>query len=85
MFRLVVTASGTGPIEARIATYIAKSVSPIMVGPEIVPPGRSELSLNARRTPAAAVPGILDHVAKLGGSHLREFALQQLARPARPT
>ena len=40
MLRLVVTASGTGPIEARIATYIAKSVSPIMVGPEIVPPGR---------------------------------------------
>src|SRR5436309_14723382 len=50
MLRLVVTASGTGPTEARIATYIEKSVSPIMVGPEIVPPGRRDFSLNARRT-----------------------------------
>src|SRR3954471_12925900 len=50
MLRLVVTASGTGPTEASTATYIAKSVSPIIVGPEIVPPGRSDLSLNTRRT-----------------------------------
>ena len=49
MFSEVVTASGTGPIEARIATYIAKSVIPIMVGPEIVPPGRRNFSLNERR------------------------------------
>ena len=41
MLRLVVTASGTGPIEASTATYMAKSVSPIIVGPEMVPPGNS--------------------------------------------
>ena len=40
MLRLVVTASGTGPIEASTPTYMVKSASAIMVGPEIVPPGR---------------------------------------------
>ena len=42
--KLVVTASGTGPIEASTATYRAKSASAIMVGPEMVPPGRMKLS-----------------------------------------
>ena len=32
--------AGTGPIAASTATYMAKSASAIMVGPEIVPPGR---------------------------------------------
>src|SRR5690242_14723454 len=50
ILRFVVTASGTGPIEASTATYIAKSVRPIIVGPEIVPPGRSDFGLNLRRT-----------------------------------
>src|SRR6185312_315119 len=40
ILRLVVTASGTQPIEASTATYIATSASVIKVGPEIVPPGR---------------------------------------------
>ena len=40
MLRLVVTASGSGPIDASTPTYMAKSASAIMVGPEIVPPGR---------------------------------------------
>ena len=40
MLRLVVTASGCRPIAENTATYIAKSASTIMVGPEIVPPGR---------------------------------------------
>ena len=50
MLRLMVTASGTGPIAASTATYMAKSASAIMVGPEIVPPGRSEASRKACRT-----------------------------------
>ena len=50
MLRLVVTARGCGPIAEKTATYIAKSASSIMVGPEIVPPGRSWLSSNRRRT-----------------------------------
>ena len=35
MLRLVVTASGCGPIDENTATYMAKSASAIMVGPEI--------------------------------------------------
>ena len=46
----MVTASGTGPIAASTATYMAKSASAIMVGPEMVPPGRSEVSRKACRT-----------------------------------
>ena len=44
MVRLVVTASGTQPIADSTATYMAKSASAIMIGPETVPPGRSDLS-----------------------------------------
>src|SRR5436190_22023564 len=40
MLRLVVTASGTQPIEASTATYIVASARIIMVVPERVPPGR---------------------------------------------
>jgi hypothetical protein len=47
---LMVTASGTGPMVASTATYIAKSASAIMVGPEIVPPGRIDMGRNAWRT-----------------------------------
>src|SRR5262249_42977602 len=50
MLRLMVTASGTGPIAASTATYMAKSASAIMVGPEIVPPGRTERWRKACRT-----------------------------------
>ena len=50
MLRLMVTASGTGPIAASSATYMATSASAIIVGPEIVPPGRSDPSRNACRT-----------------------------------
>src|SRR5215468_7850122 len=50
MLRLMVTANGTGPTAASTATYIAKSASAIMVGPEIVPPGRSERWRKACRT-----------------------------------
>ena len=53
MLRLVVTASGTGPIEASTATYMAKSASAIMVGPDMVPPGRMKSSRYAWRTRAA--------------------------------
>src|SRR5262249_22920625 len=50
MLRLMVTASGTGPTAPSTATYMAKSASAIMVGPEIVPPGRMEFSWNIWRT-----------------------------------
>src|SRR5262245_26116630 len=50
MLRLMVTANGTGPTAASTATYMAKSASAIMVGPEIVPPGRTETWRNACRT-----------------------------------
>ena len=40
----IVTARPTGPIADNSTTYIAKSVSAISVGPEMVPPGRSMLS-----------------------------------------
>ena len=40
MFRLVVTASATVPIWPNSAAYMAVSTSVIMVGPEMVPPGR---------------------------------------------
>src|SRR6516165_4714083 len=50
MLRLMVTANGTGPIAASTATYIARSASAIMVGPEIVPPGRTERWRKACRT-----------------------------------
>jgi hypothetical protein len=45
MLRLMVTASATGPIAASTATYSAKSDSIIIVGPEMVPPGRMNFSL----------------------------------------
>ena len=44
MLRLIVTASGTGPTDASTPTYMAKSASAIMVGPEIVPPGRMKFA-----------------------------------------
>ena len=50
MLRLVVTASGCGPIAENTATYMAKSASSIMVGPETVPPGRKLASSKAQRT-----------------------------------
>ena len=56
MLRLVVTASGTRPTEARTATYMAKSASSIMVAPDRVPPGRNELPEKRQRTRTAAMP-----------------------------
>ncbi len=50
MLRLVVTASGTHPIEASTATYMAASARIIMVVPEIVPPGRSDFGRKAYRS-----------------------------------
>src|SRR5205085_264714 len=50
MLRLVVTASGTQPIDASTAIYIARSLRPIMATPEIVPPGRSARGWKACRT-----------------------------------
>src|SRR5258705_3589335 len=50
MLRLVVTASGTTPIDDSTATYMAKSASAIMVGPDMVPPGRMKSSRYAWRT-----------------------------------
>ena len=46
MERLMVTASGTQPIEARTATYMAKSASPIMVAPDTVPPAMRDRLLS---------------------------------------
>ena len=53
MVSWVVTANGTQPMAESNVTYIVKSVRPIMVGPEIVPPGRSIRTANACRTRAA--------------------------------
>ena len=50
MVRLVVTASGTQPIADRTARYMVKSASAIMIGPETVPPGRSDSRWKCRRT-----------------------------------
>ncbi len=41
MLRFVVTASATGPMDAKIAVYIVTSASANIAGPEIVPPGRN--------------------------------------------
>src|SRR5229473_941996 len=50
MLRLVVTASGTQPIEARSAMYIVTSASIMRTGPETVPPGRVAFVCGASRT-----------------------------------
>ena len=50
MLRLVVTASGCGPTTENTATYMAKSASSIMVGPEMVPPGRRLAASKVQRT-----------------------------------
>ena len=41
MFKLVVTAKGTSPIVARIATYSTTSATAMSKGPDTVPPGRN--------------------------------------------
>ena len=71
------TASGTQPIAARIATYIPKSASAIMVGPEIVPPGRNDCGSKRLPDPAAAVPDLVDGRPALRVEHLRKFGRQQ--------
>ena len=85
MLRLVVTASGTGPIEARMPTYIAKSASAIMVGPEMVPPGRMNCVLIGLPDPAAAVPDVLDREAAAGVEHLRELRGEEALQARRPS
>src|SRR5215208_7009940 len=52
MFRFVVTASGTHPMDARMATYMVTSASCMRTGPETVPPGRVEFFRSSRRTRA---------------------------------
>ena len=56
MCRLVVTASATGPICARIASHAAASAIAMIVGPDTVPPGRLWAALTGRRirTPQSA-------------------------------
>ncbi len=80
MLRLVVTASGTGPIAASSATYMAKSASAIMVGPEIVPPGRIKSVAESLPHPAAAVPDRLDRKPAVRMEHLRESRRRGSAR-----
>ena len=50
MLRLMVTAKGCGPTAEKTATYMAKSANSIMVGPEMVPPGRKWSAWKALRT-----------------------------------
>ena len=45
IFKLVVTASSTGPTCASTRAYTAASASPIITGPAMVPPGRKNVSL----------------------------------------
>ena len=69
----MVTASGTGPIAASTAAYMAKSASAIMVGPEIVPPGR-----RSKPRDSSAAPGILRPTAPRSPSHSRMEDLRKL-------
>ncbi len=66
MLRLVVTASGTGPIAASTATYMAKSASAIMVGPEMRAAGTDRGFAVGLPDPAAAVPDRFDRQAARG-------------------
>ena len=63
---------------------MAKSASAIMVGPEIVPPGRMNCGVIGLAHAAAAVPDLLDRQAAVGVEHLRKFGAQEAA-PARLT
>jgi len=82
MLRLMVTASGTGPIAASTATYMAKSARPIMVGPEMVP--RAERCLPERLTHATAVlPDGFDEEAALRVEDLGNSAARK--RSSSPT
>src|SRR6056297_1331059 len=59
MVRLLVTASATGPIRDSVTSQAAASASPIMVGPDTVPPGRSwpvSWGTRIRSAPANAAP-----------------------------
>ncbi|KYZ85905.1 hypothetical protein A3Q32_19735 [Alcanivorax sp. KX64203] len=46
IFRFCVTAISSAPSRPRITAYMAESANPIMVGPEMVPPGRIMDGLN---------------------------------------
>src|SRR5207253_2030926 len=72
MLRLMVTASGTGPMAASTATYMAKSASAIIVGPEIVPPGRTDLA-----HPATALPHGFNAKPAVGMENLRKLAAKK--------
>src|SRR5262249_27813503 len=93
MLRLMVTASGTGPIAPSTATYMAKSASAIMVGPEIVPPGRTCSSRNACRTRQPPPHARLERgpavgfaaLGKLGGEKAFELADRHDQRHASPS
>ena len=77
MLRLVVTASGCGPIAENTATYMAKSANSIMVGPDTVPPGRRLLFLEGPAHAHVAMRDALDAVPAAGIERLRKFRMQQ--------
>ncbi len=79
MLRLVVTASGCGPTAENTATYMAKSASSIMVGPEMVPPGRTLDMVEGPAHVHVAVFDALDAVAAARIKGLRKFLFQKLA------
>jgi len=74
-----VTASGCGPIAENTATYMAKSASSIMVGPEMVPPGRRLLPRGRPGARDIAVADPLDRQAAAWIKGLRKFGGEQLA------
>ena len=73
MFRLVVTASGTGPIDASTATYIAKSASAIMVGTRNGAAGADRGFAVGLPDPAAVEPHLFDRQSAGGVKELREL------------
>ena len=56
MLKLVVTASLTMPMALSTTAYMVVSARAIIVGPKMVPPGRSMLSANGRRRVAVPLP-----------------------------
>ena len=79
MLRFVVTAIGMGPATENTATYIAKSASSIIVGPEMVPPGRMEFLLKVPLYADISVVDALDGEPAAGMEELRKFIAKQLS------
>ena len=80
MLSCVVTASGTQPTAESTATYIVKSASAIMVGPEIVPPGRSIWEPKACRTRAPPFHTVSMLMPLAAWRHLGKLCRQQPRR-----